>query len=96
MRALEVIRDVGLPAVVNLASTENETIDGIGLVEAMRRLEDAGADVVGLNCSRGPRTMLPLLVEAREAVSIPLAGLPVPYRTTPVAIGNPYRSRRRG
>ena len=27
--------------------------------EARRRLQDAGADVVGLNCSRGPATMRP-------------------------------------
>ena len=46
------------------------------------RLEAAGADVVGLNCSRGPRTMLPLLEEVRKAVSVPVAALPVPYRTT--------------
>jgi betaine-homocysteine S-methyltransferase len=38
--------------------------------------------VVGLNCGRGPATMLPLLEEVRGAVTVPVAGLPVPYRTT--------------
>src|SRR5204862_7558775 len=47
-----------------------------------KRLEGAGADVIGLNCARGPATMLPLLREVRAAVSGHVAALPVPYRTT--------------
>ena len=47
-----------------------------------REMRKAGADVVGLNCIRGPQTMLPLLGPIREAVSCPVAALPVPYRTT--------------
>ena len=50
--------------------------------EACRRLADAGADVVGLNCIRGPKTMLPLLGAIRAAVDCHVAALPVPYRTT--------------
>jgi betaine-homocysteine S-methyltransferase len=80
---LEVIREFGLPSVVTFASSEDETIDGFSFEEACKRLEDAGADVVGLNCSRGPETMLPLLERVRGAVSCPIAGQPVPYRTTP-------------
>src|SRR5215207_6855677 len=60
----------------------SETIDGHELDEACRRVEEAGADVVGLNCSRGPATMLPILQRVREAVSVPVAAQPVPYRTT--------------
>jgi betaine-homocysteine S-methyltransferase len=80
---LEVIRQHGLPAVITLASTDDVTMDGYPLDEACRRLEAAGADVVGLNCSRGPRTMLPLIEQIRAAVGCRLAALPVPYRTTP-------------
>ena len=47
------------------------------------RLAGAGADVVGLNCCRGPATMLPLIAEIVDAVDVPVAALPVPYRTTP-------------
>jgi len=46
-------------------------------------MEEAGVEVVGLNCHRGPRTMLPLLKQIRAAVKCHVAGLPVPYRTTP-------------
>jgi betaine-homocysteine S-methyltransferase len=82
---LEVIREHGLPSVVTFASTSDTTIDGVELDEACRRLEEAGADVVGLNCSRGPETMLPLLERIRAAVGCHVAAQPVAYRTTPDA-----------
>ncbi len=82
--ATEVIKEAGLPAVTMITPHKDpSTRDGADPVEACRRMEAAGADVVGLNCARGPRTMLPLLAEVRAAVSVPVAGLPVPYRTTP-------------
>ena len=58
-------------------------MDDIELDEACRRVADAGADVVGLNCSRGPATMLPILERIRAAVDVHVAAQPVPYRTTP-------------
>ena len=80
--ALEVVKETGLPAVVTLAvHREPVTRDGLSPAEACKRLEDAGADVVGLNCIRGPRTMLPLVEQVRSAVSCHVAALPVPYRT---------------
>jgi len=81
--ALEAIRAAGLPAVVTYAvHRDGTTRDGISPQEACRQAEQAGADVVGLNCIRGPQTMLPLLAPIRAAVSCPVAALPVPYRTT--------------
>jgi betaine-homocysteine S-methyltransferase len=81
--ATEVIKERGLPAVVTLTAHKDPQMrDGVTPAEACKRLEAAGADVVGLNCSRGPATMLPLLEAIREAVSVPVAALPVPYRTT--------------
>ena len=80
--ATEVIREAGLPAVITLAVHRHPiTRDGLTPAEACKRIEDAGAAVVGLNCIRGPRTMLPLLGEIRRAVDGHLAALPVPYRT---------------
>ena len=82
--ALEVIKQARLPAVITLAiHRAPETREGWTVAEACKRLQDAGADVVGLNCIRGPRTMLPLLREIVAAVDIPVAALPVPYRTHP-------------
>ena len=81
--ATEVINATGLPAVVTLTAHQDPAMrEGVSPAEACKRLEAAGADVVGLNCSRGPETMLPLLEEVRRAVSVHVAALPVPYRTT--------------
>jgi len=82
--ALDVIAQTGLPAVITLAVHQApETREGWTIAEACRRVAGAGADVVGLNCIRGPQTMLPLLREVVAAVDVPVAALPVPYRTTP-------------
>lgn len=80
--ALEAIKETGLPAVVTLAiHQEPNTREGWSPEEACKRLEDAGADVVGLNCIRGPKTMLPLIRAVRQTVDGYVAALPVPYRT---------------
>jgi betaine-homocysteine S-methyltransferase len=81
--ALAAIRAAALPAVVTFAVHRDGMMrDGLTPEEACSHAEQAGATVVGLNCIRGPRTMLPLLARVREAVSCEVAALPVPYRTT--------------
>jgi betaine-homocysteine S-methyltransferase len=82
LAALEVAKATGLPVVLTIAPMAMEEMaDGVGIVETCQRLEQAGADVVGMNCFRGPETMLPWLKQIREAVSCHVGGLPVPYRT---------------
>jgi len=83
MIAVDAIKSAGLPAVVNLAVLETKTKDGVAVDEACQMLHDRGADVVGLNCSRGPATMLPMLERVVARVKGPVAALPVAYRTTP-------------
>jgi len=81
--ALAAIRAAGLPAVVTFAVHRDGTMrEGVSPEEACQQAEQAGALVVGLNCIRGPQTMLPILRRVREAVSCEVAALPVPYRTT--------------
>ncbi len=81
--ALEVIKEAGLAAVVTLSIHRGGDVrEGWSPEDTCARLEQAGADVVGLNCIRGPRTMLPLVARIREAVDCHVAALPVPYRTT--------------
>jgi betaine-homocysteine S-methyltransferase len=81
--ALEAIKEADLTAVVTLAiHRAPETREGWSPEDACARLADAGADVVGLNCIRGPRTMLPLMERIRAAVDCHVAALPVPYRTS--------------
>jgi betaine-homocysteine S-methyltransferase len=84
--ALEVIRGLGLPAMVTMAPTQpDRTRDGYPYAEACRILAAEGAQVVGLNCDRGPQTMLPLIAEIRQAVDCAVAVQPVPYRTDAAA-----------
>ncbi|MFP3983846.1 MAG: homocysteine S-methyltransferase family protein [Desulfurivibrionaceae bacterium] len=81
--ALRAIREAGLEAVVTLGLLEEGVLsDGFTVEESCAILEAEGASVVGLNCFRGPDTIMEPLLKIREKVSIPVAGLPVPYRTT--------------
>jgi len=83
MIALEEIKNADLPAVVTFIPVQDKTCDGHTWAEACKALEKAGADVVGLNCGRGPDTMMPILKDIRKAVKCHVAALPVPYRTDP-------------
>jgi len=56
--------------------------EGDSPADCARRLVDAGADIVGVNCLNGPEQQLPIAAEMREAVSGYLAAQPVAYRTT--------------
>lgn len=82
--ALEAIKKYSkVPAVITITQHREETTrEGWSVAEACQRLEAAGADVVGLNCHRGPHTIMPALKQIRAAVKCHVAALPVPYRTT--------------
>jgi betaine-homocysteine S-methyltransferase len=83
LAALEVASSTGLPVVLTIAPMAlDEMADGVGIVETCQRLEQGGADVVGMNCFRGPQTMMPWLRQIRAAVSCHVGALPIPYRTT--------------
>jgi betaine-homocysteine S-methyltransferase len=82
--ALEAIKQAKIPAVITFSVHREPNVrEGWSAEETCKRLEAAGADVVGLNCHRGPGTMLPVLRKIRAAVKCHVAALPVPYRTTP-------------
>jgi len=81
--ALKAIKDEGFIAVANFAIPRGDlTRDGYTSEDACKLMEDLGADVVGLNCYRGPKMTMKLLEKVRNKVSCHVAGLPVPYRTT--------------
>ncbi len=82
--ALDIIKKTGLPAVITIAPMgENIMRDNWKIADTCKELEQRGADVVGMNCFRGPVTMVPYLKDIRDAVRCHVAALPVPYRTTP-------------
>ena len=58
------------------------TLRGVTVAEACRRLADAGADVIGSNCSRGAAQMVEIAREFQRHSTVPLtmrphAGIPV-------------------
>jgi len=81
--ALKVMKQSGLPSVITIAPMgENIMRDGVSIVDTCKELEQRGGDVVGMNCFRGPNTMLPYLKEIRKALKCHVAALPINYRTT--------------
>src|ERR1700674_3303432 len=82
--AVERGKETGLPVMVTVCF-ENKpvTSDGQSPADCAKALQDAGADIVGINCLRGPEHTLPLIEEMRKAVSGFVACQPVAYRTTP-------------
>jgi betaine-homocysteine S-methyltransferase len=80
--AAESARKTGLPVMITVCfENKNVTSDGQSPADCARALRDAGADVVGINCLRGPEHTLPLIEQMRAAVSGFVACQPVAYRT---------------
>src|SRR5213592_3627865 len=83
---VERAKATGLPVMATMCferlparSYEGDTPGG-----SAKRLADAGADIVGVNCLNGPAQQLPIAVEMVEAVAgaVPVASQPVGYGTT--------------
>ena len=69
-----------MPAMITLAFRgSNQTDDDVAAAECAKRLVDAGADIVGINCMRDPERMYPLIEEMRDATSAYLAAQPVAF-----------------
>ena len=82
-KALKVMKQTGLQSVITIAPMgENIMRDGISIVDTCKELEQQGGEVVGMNCHRGPETMMPYLKEIRKELKCHVAGLPINYRTT--------------
>jgi betaine-homocysteine S-methyltransferase len=74
-------KEAGLEVVTTMSfEKEPHSYEGDSAADCARKLQDAGADVVGLNCLRDPAHTLPLMKQMREAVPGPLACQPVAYR----------------
>jgi betaine-homocysteine S-methyltransferase len=80
--ALECIQKTGLPSVITMAFEGPKTRDGKTPGEAAKKLEAAGADVIGSNCWQDPKRMLPTIGEMRGAVKCHVAAQPVAYKCT--------------
>jgi betaine-homocysteine S-methyltransferase len=82
--AVERALPTGLPVVVTMSyERDPRSYEGQSPADCARRLMEAGAHVVGVNCLRSPEQTLPLVKQMRAAVSGYVACQPVAYRTTP-------------
>ncbi len=81
---VERAKATGLPVMVTMSfeKPEPRSYEGDTPAECARRLADAGADIVGVNCLNGPEQQLPIALEMREATRAFVAAQPVAYRTT--------------
>lgn len=81
---VERARFTGLPvmATISFESRPIQSYEGWDPAECARRLEDAGADIVGVNCLNGPRQQLPIAAAMAAAVDCHVASQPVAYRTS--------------
>ncbi len=81
---VERARATGLPvmATISFESKPVQSYEGLDPAECARRLEQAGADIVGVNCLNGPRQQLPIAAAMAAAVDCYVASQPAAYRTS--------------
>jgi betaine-homocysteine S-methyltransferase len=73
-----------LPVMVTMSFEQPvpQSYEGDSPADCARKLRDAGADIVGVNCLNGPEVQLPIAIEMRAAVDGFVAAQPVAYRTS--------------
>ncbi len=81
---VERAKATGLPVMATMSFEKfpAQSYEGDSPADCARKLSDAGADIVGVNCLNGPEQQLPLALEMREAVGGYVATQPVAYATT--------------
>ena len=81
---VERAKATGLPVMATMSFEKfpAQSYEGDSPADCARKLADAGADIVGVNCLNGPEQQLPLAVQMREAVGGYVATQPVAYATT--------------
>jgi betaine-homocysteine S-methyltransferase len=81
---VERAKETGFPVMVTMSFEQPTPVsyEGDTPGDCARKLADAGADIVGVNCLNGPAQQLPIAREMRKAVSCYVASQPVAYRTT--------------
>jgi betaine-homocysteine S-methyltransferase len=81
--ACRAIKEAGYVAMITM-NFKNPPMsrEGYSPAETAKRLEDAGADIVGANCGRDPKFMLPLAEQMRKAVKCFVACQPAGFRCT--------------
>jgi betaine-homocysteine S-methyltransferase len=83
---VERAKATGLPVMATMCFEQlpARSYEGDTPSDAAKKLADAGADVVGVNCLNGPAQQLPIAAEMVQALgdATPVAAQPVAYATT--------------
>ncbi len=81
---VERARGTGLPVMATMCFEQAvpRSYEGDTPADCARKLADAGADIVGVNCLNDPQQQLPIAKQMREAVTGFVAAQPVAYRTS--------------
>jgi betaine-homocysteine S-methyltransferase len=92
--ALRAIKDAGYPAMITFNFKQPPVSrEEISAADCARKLEANGADIVGTNCGRDPKHMLPVVTSIREAVKGHVAVQAAGFRCTdeiPYFMGLPH------
>jgi len=81
---VEQAKATGLPVMATMCfeTLPAASYEGDSPADCARKLADAGADIVGVNCLNGPDQQLPIALAMRAATGARVATQPVGYRTT--------------
>ena len=81
---VERAKETGLPVMATMCFEQPvpRSYEGDTPGECAKRLADAGADIVGVNCLNGPEQQLPIALEMRSGTGGFVATQPVAYGTT--------------
>ena len=88
-----------MPSVVTFAPTNMNRTEGdrgLSYGDACRELERLGADVVGINCFRGPQSVLPVIKEVREKCQVRLKSFYFKMYAPCVNLWIPFCVQRKG
>lgn len=75
VRAVQAISDKPLTAMLTVGDS-GATTHGDSAEKASIALQEAGADVIGFNCSSGPHAVLTAALKALQVVKVPIAAKP--------------------
>lgn len=79
--AVKAIHEAGLAAMITMEMSEAGSADGHSPEECARRLAEAGAAIIGVNCSYDPCTSIAVAARMRSAAAVHIACQPAGYRT---------------
>jgi len=82
---VERAKATGIPVMVTMSFEQPvpQAYEGDSPADCARKLADAGADIVGVNCLNAPEQQLPIAIEMRGAIpGTYVAAQPVAFRTT--------------